>query len=240
MGKIYDQLYISLLGNSSSWYLYRDWNFEHCNDRTSQVRLYLWMVIVLLILSKYIDWEPRIYKMCTCWVTLVVSKSLWPHGLQTARLLCPWGFPGKNTGVGSHSLLQGIFPTQGLNPGLTQCRRIFYCLSYQVISTPTVVNYSLLWILFFLKSLIPPPLNGGWLQLLLWLIACGGSNMILLKPCKECLMLFSWIKMPFSSHSLLGKLPLDLKTQYNVTFSTQPLKQNSSYLPQCPFSALSS
>ena len=115
MGKIYDQLWISLLGNSSSWYLYRDWNFEHCNDRTSQVRLYLWMVIVLLILSKYIDWEPRIYKMCTCWVTLVVSKSLWPHGLQTARLLCPWGFPGKNTGVGCHFLLQGNLLTQGLN-----------------------------------------------------------------------------------------------------------------------------
>ena len=35
-----------------------------------------------------------------------------------ARLLCPWDFPGKNTGVGYHFLLQGIFPTQGLNPGL--------------------------------------------------------------------------------------------------------------------------
>ena len=35
-----------------------------------------------------------------------------------ARLLCPWDFPGKNTRVGYHFLLQGIFPTQGLNPGL--------------------------------------------------------------------------------------------------------------------------
>ena len=35
-----------------------------------------------------------------------------------ARLLCPWNFPGKNTGVGGHSLLQGIFPTQGSNAGL--------------------------------------------------------------------------------------------------------------------------
>ena len=34
---------------------------------------------------------------------------LWPHGLQPARLLCPWDFPGKNTGVGGHFLLQGIF-----------------------------------------------------------------------------------------------------------------------------------
>jgi len=36
----------------------------------------------------------------------------------TVRLLCPWDFPGKNTGVGSHSLLQGIFPTQGSDPGI--------------------------------------------------------------------------------------------------------------------------
>ena len=39
--------------------------------------------------------------------------------------------PGKNTGVGCHALLQGIFPTQGQNPGLLHCRRILYCLSHQ-------------------------------------------------------------------------------------------------------------
>ena len=39
--------------------------------------------------------------------------------------------PGKNTGVGGHALLQGIFPTQGLNPGLPHCRRILYHLSHQ-------------------------------------------------------------------------------------------------------------
>ena len=39
--------------------------------------------------------------------------------------------PGKYTGVGSHSLLKGIFLTQGLNLCLTHCRQIFYCLSYQ-------------------------------------------------------------------------------------------------------------
>ena len=46
-------------------------------------------------------------------------------------LLWPWDFPGKNTGVGSHSLLQGIFPTQGSNPGLLHCRQIFYRLRHQ-------------------------------------------------------------------------------------------------------------
>ena len=43
---------------------------------------------------------------------------LQPHKLWPARLLCPWDFPGKNTGVGCHFLLQGIFPTQGSNPCL--------------------------------------------------------------------------------------------------------------------------
>ena len=47
-----------------------------------------------------------------------MSDSLQPHGLQPARLLCPWDSPGKNTGVGCHALLQGIVPTQGSNLGL--------------------------------------------------------------------------------------------------------------------------
>ena len=61
----------------------------------------------------------------------VLSNSLWPHRLYPARLLCPWNSPNKNTGVGSHSLFQGIFPTQGWNPGLLYWRQILYCLSHQ-------------------------------------------------------------------------------------------------------------
>ena len=56
----------------------------------------------------------------------VVSDSLWPH-----RLYSPWNSPGQNTGVGSISLLQGIFPTQGSNPGLPHCRRVLYQLSHK-------------------------------------------------------------------------------------------------------------
>ena len=47
-----------------------------------------------------------------------------PWTIASARLLHPWDSPGKNTGVGCYALLQGIFPTQGLNPGLLHCRRI--------------------------------------------------------------------------------------------------------------------
>ena len=61
-----------------------------------------------------------------------MSDSLWPHGLWLARLPCPWDFPGKNTGMGCHFLLQGIFLTQGSNPGLPHCRQILYQLCHLV------------------------------------------------------------------------------------------------------------
>ena len=59
----------------------------------------------------------------------VVSDSFRLHGLQSARLLRSWDSPSKNTGVGCHALLQGIFLTQGLNQGLLQRRQIPYHLS---------------------------------------------------------------------------------------------------------------
>ena len=57
---------------------------------------------------------------------LVVSNPLRPCGLY-----CPCNSPGQNTGVGSISLLQGIFPTWGSNPGLPHCRQILYQLSHK-------------------------------------------------------------------------------------------------------------
>ena len=54
----------------------------------------------------------------------VKSNSLPSCELQSTRLLCSWGFPGKNTGVGCHFLLQRIFQTQGLNPCLLHCRAV--------------------------------------------------------------------------------------------------------------------
>ena len=54
-----------------------------------------------------------------------MSNSLQPHGLYSS-----WNSPGQNIGVGSLSLLQWIFPSQGLNPGLPHCRKILYQLSH--------------------------------------------------------------------------------------------------------------
>ena len=62
-------------------------------------------------------------------MAVVVDQSLshiqllWPHGLELSKFLCPWNFPGKNTGVGCHFLLPGIFLTQGSNPRYLPCRR---------------------------------------------------------------------------------------------------------------------
>ena len=63
-----------------------------------------------------------------------MSDSLWPHGLYS-----PWSSPGQNTGVGSCSLLQGIFPTQGLNSGLLHCRQILCQLSFH--GSPRILEW---------------------------------------------------------------------------------------------------
>ena len=70
----------------------------------------------------------------------VVSDSLWPHRAHQVPL--SWNFPGKNTGVDCHSLLQGIFRTQGSNPGLLHCRQILYHLSHEPHQFYHVAHFS--------------------------------------------------------------------------------------------------
>ena len=74
---------------------------------------------------------------------------------------CPWNSPGQNTGVGSFSLFQGIFPMQGSNPGLPHCRRILYQLSHKERSPRggfilTILGAS--WVVLVVKG---PPANAG-------------------------------------------------------------------------------
>ena len=75
-----------------------------------------------------------------------MSNSLQPHGLYS-----PWSSPHQNTGVGSRSLLQGIFPIQGSNPGLPHCRQILYQLSHQ--GRPRILN----WVSVPFSSSFSPP-----------------------------------------------------------------------------------
>ena len=84
-----------------------------------------------------------LYLICYLKVASVMSNSLRPYGLEPTRLLCPSDSPGKNTGVGCHTLLQGIFPTQRSNPDLLHCRLILYHLSHP--GTPVLkITWSLL------------------------------------------------------------------------------------------------
>ena len=73
--------------------------------------------------------------------------------------------PGKNTGVGCHALLQGIFPTQGSNPGLPHCRWILYCLRHQVSSISC-------------SNKLANPGRGSWEPLIyIWSVRITGSNL---------------------------------------------------------------
>ena len=64
----------------------------------------------------------------------ITSDSLWLHGLHS-----PWNSPGQNTGVGSLSLLQRMFSTQELNPGIPHCRWILYQLSHR--ASPRILEW---------------------------------------------------------------------------------------------------
>ena len=84
--------------------------------------LYVWLspFVVHLKLSNIVNW---LYES--------ESRSVMSDSSQSHRLYSTGNSQSNNTGVGSHSLLQGICPAQGLNPGLPHCRRILYQLSHQ-------------------------------------------------------------------------------------------------------------
>ena len=88
----------------------------------------LWMSSIPLCVYACVCVCVCMYVSVSC---SVVSDSLQHHGLYLTRLLCPWTFPGKSTGVGCHFLLQGIFLTQQSNSGLLHCRQILHHLSHQ-------------------------------------------------------------------------------------------------------------
>ena len=80
---------------------------------------------------------------------LVMSDSLWPHVLYS-----PWNSPGQNTGVGSLSLLQGTFPIQGSNPGLSHCRWLPYQLNHKGRPKWDLELHNPRWGSWFLLSLV--------------------------------------------------------------------------------------
>ena len=118
----------------------------------------------------------------------VISDSWWPRGLQPTRLLCPWDFLGNNTGVGSHSLLQGIFPTQGSNPGLPCCIVPFFC---SVMLMQAGFGCSKLKLLIFFEDFsilylrLPPPLENLNAGFSIYNISCFSFSVLFIEhvPC---------------------------------------------------------
>ena len=107
--------------------------------------------IVFASLNQYFSTFPHIYLQSFQLVKVKVTQlslTLRPHGLYS-----PWNSPGQNTGVGSLSLLQGTFPTQGSNPGLPNCRGILYQLSHK--GSPRI----LVWVAYPFSSRSSRPRN---------------------------------------------------------------------------------
>ena len=79
--------------------------------------------------------HPLSFWFTTYKVVVIIAKScptpLWLHEAQPTRLPCPWDSPDKNTGVGCHFLLQGIFPTQESNPRVLHWQADSSPLSHQ-------------------------------------------------------------------------------------------------------------
>ena len=93
--------------------------------------------------------EMPIYFMYVCVRSCsVMFNSLQSHGLSPARLLCPWNFPGKNTGGGCHFLLQGIFPTQGMK----LCLLVFPVLAGRFFTTVPIPGKMLCIHIIFSRS----------------------------------------------------------------------------------------
>ena len=149
----------------------------------------------------------------------VMSDSLHLHGLQPSRLLCPWSSPNKNTGVDSYAFFQGIFPTQGLNPGFLHCRQILYYLSHQgspgqylarsKCSMNIIPYYCWIFFALVLNSLMFLPLMQ---------MKNGVANTIGCRPIAVCLifddnshLVFKWVYIAILNKAYISQLPLAAK-----------------------------
>ena len=118
-----------------------------CQMKSNSFQLFFFF----LILARITQYLPKF----TSESRSVLSNSLRTHGLYS-----PWNSLGQNTGVGSLSLLQGIFPTQGSNPGLLHCRRILYQLSHK--GSPRILER----VAYHFSSRSLQPRNWTWVLLL--------------------------------------------------------------------------
>ena len=122
-------------------------------------------MLLLSVQSTLLPWPP-ICKTeglgCGSASRSAVSDSLQPHAAFQALLSRE--FPSKNTGVGCHFLLQGVFPAQGSNPGSPLCKQILYCLSHQGSSQESYIS--------FRAAIFESTMHGASLEMF-----CGDTNL---------------------------------------------------------------
>ena len=138
----------------------------------------------------------------------VMSDSLQPHGLYS-----PWNSPGQNTGVGSLSLLQGIFPIQRSNPRLLHCRWILYQLSHK--GSPRILE----WVAYSFSSGSSQPRN--WTR-----VSCISSGFFTSWATREALIvpevtIKSLLNLSYSLSSMSGSGPTSFHT-WGCSVFTRP------------------
>ena len=141
----------------------------------------------------------------------VLSDSLRPHGLQS-----PLNSPGQNSGVGSHSLLQGIFPTQGSNPGLPHYRQILYQLSHQ--GSPRILG----WVAYPFSRRSSQPRNWTGVSC----IASGFFTSWTTRQVLECLKCLLWISQKKKKKVNYNKVVRE-KSKFRKEWWTRRLERDS-------------
>ena len=130
-----------------------------------------------------------------------MSDSLWLHGLYS-----PWNSPGQNIGVGSLSLLQGSFPTQGSNSGLLHCRQILYQLSHK--GSPRILE----WVACPFSRGSTWPRDRTWVS---WITAAAAASA---KSLQSCPTLWDPIDCSPQSYAVHGILQAGILQWVSIPF----------------------
>ena len=133
----------------------REWTYD-CQGEGIVRELEIDMYTLL-----YLKWKTNKAQLHTTWksseVKLLSRARLFvtPWTVACTKLLHPWDFLGKSTGVGCHFLLQGLFPTQGSNPGLPHCSQTLYRLSH--VAARMGGRFEVEWLHGYMYGWVPSP-----------------------------------------------------------------------------------
>ena len=140
-------MYNMILCEENNLYFELNLNFSILKKYAKMLRVEIAMLLKIFLkviqsqeITKAVQKGPyKTYVMCL--VTQLCLTLFDPMDCTPSGSSVHGDSPGKNARVGCHAFFQGIFPTQGWNPGLLHCRRILYCLSHQGSPLHDLVQY---------------------------------------------------------------------------------------------------